>query len=256
MMLGANGKYMDYNDLLPEQLVDLLSDKQQRNAVIVALVGGITAQELRHVTVSPAVKTALVRGLQHPNGLVRWWCIQLMDHLAEESYIEPLLASAHNDPLPKNRRHAIHALTCELCKPDRCKLDIDLRYELATFVVNDGDWSVKIFALQELVEIVGPDAIWGYLQALPGSEQATLRSWLHTEQARTSLQVAIACARGVPGWRGQLASRILKAADQLLQAALNSLAQCDLNIAKDNLNLAQHLAEALHNEMRDGVTSA
>ncbi|MBL8119099.1 MAG: hypothetical protein JNJ78_16310, partial [Anaerolineae bacterium] len=75
--------------LPPDQLVDLLWDKTRRNQVVTALVGGLTATELRRVTLTPAAKAALVRGLKHPNSKIRWWCIQLMDHLADETDLSP-----------------------------------------------------------------------------------------------------------------------------------------------------------------------
>ncbi len=146
---------MDYSELSPEQLVDLFADKRQRNAAIVALIGGITATELRRITVREPARRALIAGLKHANSKVRWWCIQLMDHVADESYLLPLLEAAHTDPTPKNRRHAIHALTCEICKPDRCALDIDIRAELEQIARNDSDESVRLMALQELSELAG-----------------------------------------------------------------------------------------------------
>jgi hypothetical protein len=145
---------MDYSELPPSQLVDLLADKTQRNEVIRALVGGLTATELRRVKVADPAKQALIAGLKHSNSKVRWWCIQLMDHVADESYLLPLLEAAHTDPTPKNRRHAIHALTCEICKPDRQSLDIDVRSELADIAANDSDLSVRTMALEELNELI------------------------------------------------------------------------------------------------------
>lgn len=139
--------------LTPDQLVDLLWDKAQRNQVIAALVGGLTATELRHVTVSDEAKAALIRGLKHSNSKIRWWCIQLMDHVADESYLTPLLDAAYNDPTPRNRRHAIHALACEKCKPDRCRLKIDIREDLQRIIETDSDPSVRQTALDELTEI-------------------------------------------------------------------------------------------------------
>ncbi len=144
---------MNYSELSPDQLVDLLVDKTQRNAVIVALVGGITATELRRVKVTEAAKQALIRGLKHRNSKVRWWCIQLMDHLADESYVPSLMEAAFNDPTPKNRRHAIHATTCEVCKPNRQRLNVDVRSELVIIAQTDSDASVRAMAVQELAEI-------------------------------------------------------------------------------------------------------
>jgi HEAT repeats len=145
---------MDYSGLPPDQLVNLLGDKTQRNEVIVALIGGITATELRTVNVSDATRQALVDGLKHPNSKVRWWCIQLMDHIADERYLLPLLDAAQTDPTPKNRRHAIHAMTCEVCKPKRqpLALDVDILGAIATIARTDSDLAVRETALHELQE--------------------------------------------------------------------------------------------------------
>jgi HEAT repeat protein len=144
---------MDYKALSPTQLVDLLADKTQRNEVIVALLGGITATELRRVKVTAESRQALIAGLKHPNSKVRWWCIQLMDHIADETYFEPLLHVAENDPTPKNRRHAIHALTCPVCKPNKQPLNIDMRGHLKRIAVSDNNASVRTMAIQELAEL-------------------------------------------------------------------------------------------------------
>ena len=144
---------MSYKALTPNQLVDLLWDKTQRNEVITALVGGLTATELRRVAVSTESKAALIEGLKHTNSKIRWWCIQLMDHIADESYRDALLAAAYNDPTPRNRRHAIHALACEKCKPNGCRLDIDIRDDLRLIMQTDPDDSVRETARHELAEI-------------------------------------------------------------------------------------------------------
>ena len=47
-----------------------------------------------------------------------------MDHLADNSFI-PHMAAMLDDPVPRVRRHAIHALSCEGCKQDMCLLDLD-----------------------------------------------------------------------------------------------------------------------------------
>lgn len=146
---------MNLDELSPSQLVDKLWDKTQRNAVIVALVGGITSTELRTVKVSDEARQALIAGLKHRNSKIRWWCIQLMDHIADDRYRYPLLEAAQTDPTPRNRRHAIHALTCKVCKPDRCRLDIDepLRAQLEIIARADPDESVRRVAQEELAEL-------------------------------------------------------------------------------------------------------
>ena len=146
------------DNLEPDELVNLFADKTRRNAAVIALVGGLTATELRRVRPSQAAKQALIKGLQHPNSKVRWWCIQLMDHIADETYLPHLLQAAQSDPTPKNRRHAIHAMTCGVCKPNRRPLDIDLnlRAELAQLATSDLDESVRQMAREELAELDRP----------------------------------------------------------------------------------------------------
>ncbi len=81
------------------------------------LAGGWTATELKDVRLSDAAFAALVEGLQDPHPRVRWWCIQLLDHVADEraiAAISPLL----DDPVPRVRRNAAHALGCVACKPE------------------------------------------------------------------------------------------------------------------------------------------
>jgi HEAT repeat protein len=146
---------MNYNELSPSQLVDLFADKSQRNQAILALIGGLTAGELRRVKVSPEAKAALIAGLKHPNSKVRWWAVQLIDHIADESYLEPLLEVAYTDPTPKNRRHAIHALACPVCKPNHQRLQIDIRGELEVIAYSDSDASVRAMAAEELAELLG-----------------------------------------------------------------------------------------------------
>ncbi|MGH9271669.1 MAG: hypothetical protein ACRDZ2_10400, partial [Ilumatobacteraceae bacterium] len=61
-------------------LVEALGNKQRRTDAMRALVGGVTATELRAVTPSDDVFDGLVRGTKHPNPVVRWWSVQLLDH--------------------------------------------------------------------------------------------------------------------------------------------------------------------------------
>ncbi len=105
----------DFTNYSPEELVNLFADKTRRNQAAIALLGGITATELKRVKLTDAAFEALVKGLKHPNPKVRWWCLQWFDHVGDERcvpYILPLL----DDPIPRVRKHAQHALECEICK--------------------------------------------------------------------------------------------------------------------------------------------
>ncbi|HSK21613.1 MAG TPA: HEAT repeat domain-containing protein [Egicoccus sp.] len=97
-------------------MVQRLGVKTERTEAMRALVGGVTATELRTATLSDAAFTALCEGLSDPNPQVRWWCIQLLDHVPDERAVVAL-ANALDDPVPRVRRNAAHALGCVACKP-------------------------------------------------------------------------------------------------------------------------------------------
>ena len=135
-------------------LIEALADAKRRNPAIVELVGAINAHDLRRVVVTPGAKAALIAGLAHPNAKVRWWCLHLMDHLADESYQGPIL-SMLSDPGAKVRRHAIHALSCGACKPQRQPLTVRIESELHSILDSDPDPRVREEARQGLERLAG-----------------------------------------------------------------------------------------------------
>ncbi len=134
------------------ELVEAFADPSRRNQAIVKLVGAINARDLRRVRVDPEAKAALIAGLDHPNAKVRWWCLQLIDHLADESYLEPMLSKL-SDPIAKVRRHAIHALSCGACKPNRRTLAIRIESALRAVLETDPDERVREEAHNALVQL-------------------------------------------------------------------------------------------------------
>ena len=105
----------DYTTLEPDELVNLFADKHRRNPAIIALIGGLTATELKRVRLSEAAFQALTAGLKHFNPKVRWWCLQLFDHIGNARCV-PFILPLLNDPIPRVAKHARHALECEICK--------------------------------------------------------------------------------------------------------------------------------------------
>ena len=99
-----------------DDLVQLLRSRDQRVAAIRELVGGITATELRQIAPSSAAIQALIEGLRDRSPQVRWWCVQLLDHLPDGRAIDALV-SVLDDPVARVRRNAAHALGCLACKP-------------------------------------------------------------------------------------------------------------------------------------------
>jgi HEAT repeat protein len=81
------------------------------------LAGGWTATELKGLRLSDPAFDALVEGLGDPHPKVRWWCIQLLDHVADVRAIAAIIPLL-DDPVPRVRRNAAHALGCGACKPE------------------------------------------------------------------------------------------------------------------------------------------
>jgi HEAT repeat protein len=99
-----------------DQLVQALASNATRVAAIRALVGGVGATQLRSATVTDAALRALADGVSDPNPRVRWWSIQLLDHLPDSRAVDAIVPALH-DPVPRVRRNAAHALGCTDCKP-------------------------------------------------------------------------------------------------------------------------------------------
>src|SRR5262249_9123316 len=108
---GRYGPHMD-----PRTLVQQLAQRPGRLDTIRRLAGGVTATELRRARVDQATLDALAAGVRDPDSRVRWWCVQLLDHLADPHALTALTA-ALNDPVPRVRRNACHALGCLACNP-------------------------------------------------------------------------------------------------------------------------------------------
>jgi len=67
----------------------------------------------------------LSRGaLKDSDSRVRRSCLILLDHLGDERHVPVFAAALRNDPVPRNRRHALHALTCDKCKATQLCVDV------------------------------------------------------------------------------------------------------------------------------------
>ena len=80
------------------------------------LAGGVTATHLRTAVLTEAAFAAVTEGLSDPNPRIRWWCVQVLDHVPDERAITAV-AGLLDDPVPRVRRNAAHALGCLACKP-------------------------------------------------------------------------------------------------------------------------------------------
>lgn len=89
--------------MTPDDWVELLGLPPQRVEAMRALAGGVTATELRRARPSDEAFVALLAGTRHENPQVRWWSVQLLDHLPDPRAIAAL--AERLDP-PERRSRA------------------------------------------------------------------------------------------------------------------------------------------------------
>lgn len=95
---------------------------------------------------SAAIPTILI-GMTSADAQVRAHCTSLLDHLADDRCIEPL-RTALTDPSPDVRRHAVHSLGCQQCKP--LPLNTDIVALLIDRALNDKSIRVRRVAVHQL----------------------------------------------------------------------------------------------------------
>jgi hypothetical protein len=112
-----------------------------QSAALVARYTGLPKRELDVLRGSGrVVPSELVLALRHPNPRVRFDCLALLDHLADESCFEAMI-EATRDPVPRVRRTAVHALGCVRCKGP-C-VPSDIAPVLIALALSDPSWRVR-----------------------------------------------------------------------------------------------------------------
>jgi HEAT repeat protein len=91
----------------------------------------------------------ILPALKHPNSRIRFDCLGMLDHLADESSLEPMI-SATRDSVPRVRRMAVHALGCQRCKPSA--LCSDLNAVFLPIAETDSAWRVRREAVISIVQ--------------------------------------------------------------------------------------------------------
>jgi HEAT repeat protein len=126
-----------------DELVQQLASPATRLDAMRALVGHVNARELRSVFVDDETLDALTRGVDDTNPRVRFWSIQLLDHIADERALVAIVR-ALDDPVPRVRRNAAHALACRACKPSWADpLAETTRARLADLAARDPNMKVR-----------------------------------------------------------------------------------------------------------------
>lgn len=133
----------------PDQLVQELGTPRCSDAMS-ALLGAVNASDLREVEIDEKTFAALVDGTRDRNPRVRWWSIQLLDHIPDERAV-PVFIRALSDPVPRVRRNAVHALSCRSCKPGwDGHLPAEASMELQSMAARDPNAKVRAEAARAL----------------------------------------------------------------------------------------------------------
>jgi HEAT repeat protein len=136
--------------LAEREMVQLFGSKARQAEALQGLVGGVTATHLRTAVLSPAAFDAIIEGLSDPNPRVRWWCVQVLDHVPDDRSIMAI-AGALDDPVARVRRNAAHALGCMACKPRwESQLPSEVASKLARTASSDPNEKVRLEAQMAL----------------------------------------------------------------------------------------------------------
>jgi hypothetical protein len=126
-----------------QEIVQLFAFKGRQSEALQRLVGGVTASHLRTVQLDEPTFEALTEGLSDPNPRVRWWCVQVLEHVPDARAIGAL-TTALDDQVPRVRKNAVHALGCGACKPGWSgALPLDVLERVARMAVADTSHKVR-----------------------------------------------------------------------------------------------------------------
>lgn len=99
----------------------------------------------------------LLSGLESSHSRVRYLCADALDHLADERCAAPL-ERLLTDPVPRVRRAALHALSCDACKLAPLPKATNLFGTLMELSKSDPNARVRNAALEALVNSCDPRA--------------------------------------------------------------------------------------------------
>ena len=134
-------------------VVDRLKIKEQRYALFCSLSArpGTRPSEQRGEKVSEQKLEALIWGLSHDKPVVvRWQCLQLLDAHPDHRAAPDILGLL-NDPVPRVRWHAPHALECDVCKAGESFLNSSILSKIRFLAEQDENKRVRLYA-QRVVE--------------------------------------------------------------------------------------------------------
>jgi hypothetical protein len=119
----------------------------------------------------------LIAGLAHPNPNVRFECAHALDGW-DDGRAAPALAALLDDPVPRVRWMAMHALVCDACKAEPAPWSQDICRRIAAHLLTDPSVKVRRHAAYEV------------LHCAPELATRTLTAVLERESDPTTLKTA------------------------------------------------------------------
>jgi vesicle coat complex subunit len=104
--------------------------------------GRVGAKANRGIALSDEKVDALIWGVSHENPVIRRVCLELLDIHPVERAI-PSIIRCLDDPVPRVRWHAVHALICDTCKAGRNYLSEDILGLVEVMAVSDPSPKVR-----------------------------------------------------------------------------------------------------------------
>jgi HEAT repeat protein len=114
--------------------------------------GRIGARANRGVALSDEKTDALIWGLSHDNPVVRRVCLELLGQHPVQRAV-PAIVRCLDDPVPRIRWHAVHALVCDACKAGRGYLGDDILPRVQAMAASDPSPKVRAQARHGLDEL-------------------------------------------------------------------------------------------------------
>jgi len=147
------------------EVVDRFRIKSERfEAAKLMSDGRIGARANRGRILSQDKVDALIWGLRHESPVVRRCCLEFLDQHPSTDAI-PHIVNCLGDPVPRVRWHAVHALTCDACKPGVSYLSSEVLDRLRAMSDEDTSPKVRSQATWALIsanefgdELLGPRA--------------------------------------------------------------------------------------------------
>jgi HEAT repeat protein len=132
---------MSETRVLDELVADLAVEHRAKPARRALIAAGHAAL--------PAVRA----GLRHPDARVVVRCIDVIDHLLDDSALSDLFGVLQH-PDASVRARALHALSCERCKQGACRPDADALKGALVAACDDPDAYVRRLAVEGLSPMV------------------------------------------------------------------------------------------------------